>query len=46
MFLVFTFGCTLWLLYGILLHDTAIILPNVVTIVLSTFILACKLRYG
>jgi MtN3 and saliva related transmembrane protein len=46
MFLVFTLGCTLWLLYGILLHDIAIILPNVVTIVLSAFILTCKLRYG
>ena len=46
MFLVFTFGCTLWLLYGILLRDIAIILPNMATIVLSTIILACKLRYG
>ena len=46
MFLVFTCGCMLWLLYGILLRDIAIILPNVVTIVLSTVILACKLRYG
>jgi hypothetical protein len=36
----------LWLRYGILLRDIAIILPNVVTIVLSTFLLACKLRYG
>ncbi|HUJ47685.1 MAG TPA: SemiSWEET transporter [Rhizomicrobium sp.] len=46
MFLVFTLGCTLWLAYGILLRDVAIILPNAVTIALSTFILACKLRYG
>jgi len=46
MFLVFTFGCTLWLLYGILLRDIAIILPNVVTIALSTIILTCKMRYG
>lgn len=46
MFLVFTFGCMLWLLYGVLLRDIAIILPNVVTIVLSTVILTCKLRYG
>jgi MtN3 and saliva related transmembrane protein len=46
MFLVFTVGCMLWLLYGILLRDIAIVLPNVVTVVLSTIILACKLRYG
>jgi len=46
MFFVFTLGCTLWLLYGILQRDIAIILPNTVTIVLSTIILACKVRYG
>jgi MtN3 and saliva related transmembrane protein len=46
MFLVFTIGCTLWLLYGILQRDIAIILPNTLTIVLSTIILACKFRYG
>lgn len=46
MFLVFTVGCTLWLLYGILTRNIAIILPNAITIVLSTFILGCKLRYG
>lgn len=46
MFLVFTLGCLLWLLYGILMRDIAIVLPNAVTVVLSTTILACKLRYG
>ncbi|HEY4113136.1 MAG TPA: SemiSWEET transporter [Rhizomicrobium sp.] len=46
MFLVFTVGCTLWLLYGLLTRNIAIILPNAITIVLSTFILGCKLRYG
>jgi MtN3 and saliva related transmembrane protein len=46
MVLVFTNGCTLWLLYGLLLRDIAIVLPNAVTVVLSTIILACKLRYG
>ncbi len=46
MFLIFTIGCTLWLLYGLLLRDIAIMLPNAVTIVMSTIILACKLRYG
>ncbi len=46
MFLVFTAGCVLWLMYGILQRDIAIILPNTVTIVLSTTIIACKLRFG
>jgi MtN3 and saliva related transmembrane protein len=46
MFLVFTLGCILWLLYGLLTRNVAIILPNAITIVLSTFILVCKVRYG
>lgn len=46
MFLVFTLGCCLWLLYGVLMRDIAIIVPNTVTIMLSTVILGCKLRYG
>ena len=46
MFSIFTLGCCLWLLYGILDRDIAIILPNAVTIALSTIILSCKLRYG
>jgi MtN3 and saliva related transmembrane protein len=46
MFSVFTIGCCLWLLYGVLTRDIAIILPNAITIALSTIILACKLRYG
>lgn len=46
MFLVFTLGCTLWLLYGILTQNIAIIMPNAINVVLSTVILACKLRYG
>lgn len=46
MFSIFTLGCCLWLLYGIVARDIAIILPNAVTIALSTTILTCKLRYG
>ena len=46
MFSIFTLGCCLWLFYGILIRDIAIILPNAVTIALSTIILTCKLRYG
>jgi MtN3 and saliva related transmembrane protein len=46
MFSIFTLGCCLWLLYGILARDIAIILPNAVTIALSAIILSCKLRYG
>ena len=46
MFSIFTLGCCLWLLYGIMIRDIAIILPNAVTIALSTIILTCKLRYG
>lgn len=46
MFLLFTLGCCLWLFYGVLMRDVAIILPNAVTIALSAIILSCKMRYG
>ena len=44
MLVLFTFGIALWLAYGLLLHQLPIILPNVVTLVLSAYILAVKLK--
>lgn len=46
MYLIFTAGITCWLLYGICLHATPIILANAVTLVLAGFILVMKLRFG
>ena len=44
MLILFTAGIALWLAYGILKRDLPIILPNVVTFVLSAYILSVKLR--
>ena len=41
-----TIGLSLWLIYGVLLVEPAIILWNAVTLVLATAILLMKIRYG
>lgn len=45
MYLVFTFGVVMWLLYGIFQRDLPIISANTVTLVLSLIILVYKLKY-
>ena len=45
MFLVFTLGTTLWLVYGILSRSTPVIAANAVTTVLAGAILFLKLRF-
>jgi MtN3 and saliva related transmembrane protein len=45
MYLVFTFGVVMWLLYGIFIRDFPIISANSVTLILTVIILAYKLRY-
>ena len=44
MFLLFSCGVLLWLIYGILLQIWPIILTNGVTLALSTSILALKIK--
>jgi MtN3 and saliva related transmembrane protein len=44
MFLLFSCGVLLWLIYGILLHALPIILANGITLALSLSILAMKVR--
>lgn len=46
MFLVFTTGIFLWLVYGLILRDLPLIAANGTTFVLSGTILYFKLRYG
>jgi len=46
MFLVFTTGISLWLVYGLILHDVPLIAANGTTFVLSGTILYFKLRHG
>lgn len=44
MFLLFSCGVLLWLIYGILLHALPIIVANGITLTLSTSILAMKVK--
>jgi MtN3 and saliva related transmembrane protein len=46
MFLVFSLGVLLWLVYGICIQSAPVILANVATLALSVAILALKLRFG
>jgi MtN3 and saliva related transmembrane protein len=46
MFLVFTTGIFLWLVYGLVLRDIPLIAANGTTFVLSGTILYFKLRHG
>jgi MtN3 and saliva related transmembrane protein len=46
MYVFFTVGVALWLIYGIALESWPMILANVVTLGLAATILALKLRYG
>jgi MtN3 and saliva related transmembrane protein len=45
MFLVYSMGVLLWLLYGIFIHSVPVIVANAVSLVLSLAMLALKLRF-
>lgn len=45
MFLVFSLGVLFWLVYGICIRSTPIILANTTTLILSLGILGLKLRF-
>ncbi len=42
MFLLFSLGVLMWLVYGVAIHSTPIILSNLVTLVLSSSIILMK----
>jgi MtN3 and saliva related transmembrane protein len=46
MFLIFSTGVMLWLVYGILIRSAPIIIANSLTLLMSLVILALKLRYN
>ena len=46
MYVVFVLGVACWLAYGILIGSAPIIVANIITLALSGFILAMKLRHG
>jgi MtN3 and saliva related transmembrane protein len=45
MFISFSIGVLLWLVYGIIKKDLALILANSITLILSSVILFFKLKY-
>ena len=45
MFLLFTAGIALWLVYGIMINDLPVIASNVITLVLAGTILFFKVRF-
>lgn len=45
MYVIFTFGVFMWLVYGLALGNLPLILANAVTFVLAATILAFKLKY-
>ncbi len=45
MYVIFTTGILLWLVYGIAIEDLPIIAANIVTFIFSFTILVLKIRY-
>ena len=45
MFSIFCLGVGLWLAYGLLIWDIPVIIANVVTLALASFLLFLKLRW-
>jgi MtN3 and saliva related transmembrane protein len=46
MYLLFTVGVVLWLVYGIMIGSIPVIVANSITLVLALVILTCKVRWG
>lgn len=46
MYLLFSVGVSLWLVYGILVQSWPIILSNFITLLLAGIVLAMKLKFG
>jgi MtN3 and saliva related transmembrane protein len=46
MYVVFTAGIAMWLVYGIALDSMPMILSNIVTFILSATILGLKIKHG
>ena len=45
-FLIFWVGVTFWITYGIMINDLPLIIANMMTFFLASFILIIKMRYG
>jgi MtN3 and saliva related transmembrane protein len=46
MYLIFTLGVVLWLVYGVELGSRPMIVANIVTLALAIFILYMRIRHG
>lgn len=46
MYLLFTVGVTLWLVYGVMIASLPVIVANSITLLLALVILICKVRWG
>jgi MtN3 and saliva related transmembrane protein len=46
MYLIFTTGIALWLIYGIMIGDLPIIMANTVTVFLTSIVVVMKLKNG
>ncbi|MBB4198610.1 MtN3 and saliva related transmembrane protein [Rhodoblastus sphagnicola] len=42
---VFVSGCSLWLIYGLLIQSMSIVIFNIITVLLNVLIIGLKLRY-
>ena len=45
MYIIFTTGIFLWLVYGILINSKPVILANIVTFILALIVLMLKIKY-
>jgi len=45
MYIIFTLGIALWLVYGILIQVWPMIIANTITLLLASFILVMKIMY-
>jgi MtN3 and saliva related transmembrane protein len=46
MFIVFVTGLTCWILYGLLINQLPVVIPNIITLLLASYILTMKIRNG
>lgn len=46
MFATFSFGISLWFVYGLLLHDPPLIAANLISLILSLYIVYMKVKHG
>ncbi|UVT17039.1 MAG: SemiSWEET transporter [Nitrospira sp.] len=46
MFIIFSTGVLLWLIYGLLIHSIPVIIANAITLALASVILFLKVKFG